>query len=103
MNDFRKVIQMTKFVEEIDVVSVLWQHTDGAIGKAAHVHIQHMDGNMITVRLQNGVHFSLCMENDGRITLMGWTDKSGSDCVFEFAIVDADGRPVEKPLEPTAG
>ena len=89
---------MANFVETIDVESVIWQHTGEAIGKAAHVKIQHVDGNMLTVWLQNGVHFSVCIESDGRISLTGWTTKSGDDPVFAFDIVGAEGLAVESPL-----
>ena len=89
---------MSKFVETVDVETVIWQLTDEAIGKAAHVSIEHVDWNQITVRLQNGVHFSLCFESDGRITLAGWTNKSGDTPVFDFAIVESDGLAVESPL-----
>lgn len=94
---------MPNFVENINVESILWQLTDEEIGKAAHVHIEHMDGNMITTRLQNGVRVTLYFEDDGRITLSGWTNKGGDKPVFEFAIVDTEGRAVENPLESTAG
>lgn len=94
---------MSDFVENIDVKSVLWQQSDMQIAKAAFVHIETVDGNQITTRLDNGVHFSLCFEDDGRITLTGWTAKGGDKPVFEFDIVNSKGFAVEKPLDTAAG
>gem|GEM_PF-5167721 len=89
---------MAQFIEELDVNTVLWQLTDEAIGKAAHLNVKHVDGNQITIFFDNGVHVSVCMEDDGRVSLTGWTKKSGDEPSFEFDIVDANGIAIESPL-----
>lgn len=90
---------ISKFVEHVDLETIIRQFDIDVIGKAAHIEIKHMDGNMITVRLQNGVQISLYMDEDGSISLSGWTTKSGDNPVFDFYIVDKNGRAVESPCE----
>ena len=79
-----------ELVETVFLRTHIWQQTDGSIGKAALVTIQHLDSNSISMDLQNGVSVVIAFQDDGEIFLHGWLPDDGT--LFSFPIVGKDGK-----------